>query len=380
MSRTSVVPERSHPTMKNGRPAKAATLPPTGPAQRGPRRPRLLRFEGSEPHKRNNPVKRNSLGGDRRASPGRRGHLRYCQAMAGDVDVSVVVPAYRADRTLERCLTSLLGQCTELRFEVVLVVSADRPEDLPELTRLARDPRLRVLAHGERLSAAAARNAGVGAATGDLIAFTDADVVAPPGWLDGLVAASAGGRLVVAGGVRNGTPWSLPGTVEYLVEFLDLHPDRPSATAWHGATCNLLVSRAVWRDLGPFPEDMDGGEDTLLTVQARAQGQFAFAGGCAVFHLNRTGVREVVRHQYGIGRFTAHLGRRGQYKLRPLVRHPALAPLAAAGRIVSTYARVVAWAPELIGRSIVGAPLVVAAFAAWGAGLFREGRRLDRRR
>jgi hypothetical protein len=40
----------------------------------------------------------------------------------------------------------------------------------------------------------------------------------------------------------------------------------------------------------------------------------------------------------------------------------------------------VAWAPELIGRSIVGAPLVVAAFAAWGAGLFREGRRLDRRR
>jgi GT2 family glycosyltransferase len=297
--------------------------------------------------------------------------------MAGDVDVSIVVPAYRADRTQERCLSSLLGQRTELRFEVVFVVSADRPDDLPDLGSLADDPRLRVLAHGERLSAAAARNAGVGAAAGNLIAFTDADVVAPTGWLDGLVAASPGGRLVVAGAVRNGTPWSLPGTVEYLVEFLDLHPDRPPATAWHGATCNLLVPRTVWRELGPFPEDMDGGEDTLLTVQARARGQFAFAGGCAVFHLNRTGVREVVRHQYGLGRFTAHLGRRGPYKLRPLVRYTALAPLAAAARVVSTYARVVAWAPELVGRSLLGAPMIIAAFAAWGAGLFREGRRLD---
>ena len=291
------------------------------------------------------------------------------------MDVSIIVPAYRAEATLDDCVRSLLAQQFDGTYEVILSVSADQEASLPAPTP---DPRLRVLRHVPRLRAAQARNRAGEVASGGMFVFTDADVVAPPEWLGRLVGASDGGRLCVAGSVLNGTPDSAAGTVEYLVEFLDLHPARPPGTSWHGATCNLLVPRDLWDEIGPFPEDMGGGEDTLLTGQARAVGRFVFEGSAAVLHRNRTTWQAVIRHHLQIGRFAAHIGRRGTYKLRPLVRYTPLAPIAAAGRVVSLYARAAAWDRKLFLRALTLFPMVVVAIGAFGVGLALEGRRIRR--
>ncbi len=291
------------------------------------------------------------------------------------VDVSVIVPAYRAEATLERTVASLLAQEFSGSYEILVSASADDAVDLPQLPD---DPRLHMVSHLPRSRAAAARNRAVTRAAGRLLAFTDADVVAAPDWLEQLVGASESGTRCVAGSVLNGTPKSAAGTVEYLVEFLDLHPDRPPATAWHGATCNLLVPRSLWEQLGPFPEDMGGGEDTLLTVRARAMGAFVFAPQAQILHLNRTSWPVVIRHHLQIGRFAAHLGRRSAYKLRPLVRYTPLAPIAALGRVVSLYARAAAWDRKLLLRAMVLSPMVVITLGAFGVGLALEGVRIDR--
>ena len=288
--------------------------------------------------------------------------------------VSIVVPAYRAEATLSACLRSLLDQQTSVAFEIVVVVSADSDDALPEVPS---DPRVVVVRRVPRLPAAPARNLGTTIARGQAFVFTDADVVAPPEWLARLVAASDDLRLCVAGGVRNGTPESLVGTAEYLVAFLDLHPDRPSRTAWHGATCNLLVPGELWERFGPFPEDLEGGEDTLLTGAVLRAGRFCFSGAAWVEHLNRTSMRAVARRQREYGRFTAHLGRRAPYKLRPLVRYAPLAPLAVVARVGSVYARAFRWLGGQRLHAIAAAPAVLAAIAAWGAGLAEEGARLD---
>ncbi len=291
------------------------------------------------------------------------------------VDVSVIVPAYRAEATLDGTVASLLGQEFSGTFEILVSASADDAADLPHLPD---DPRLHLITHVPRSRAAAARNRAVAQATGALLAFTDADVITPPDWLDQLVRASDSGVRCVAGSVLNGTPGSAAGTVEYLVEFLDLHPDRPPSTAWHGATCNLLVPRSLWEELGPFPEDMGGGEDTLFTVQARSIGRFVFAPEAHVLHLNRTTWRAVIRHHLQIGRFAAHLGRRSAYKLRPLVRYTPLAPIATVGRVVSLYLRVAAWDRRLFVRALALLPMVVVTIGAFGVGLASEGMRIDR--
>ncbi len=304
-------------------------------------------------------------------------HGRCSENASGETlvpELSVVVPAYRAHATLDRCVGSLLGQHCARRFEIIVVASADTPGELP---RIDPDPRLRVVHRVPRLSAAEARNLGASLAQGRYIAFTDADVVVEPGWLDRLMDASAG-HLCAAGSVLNGTPESATGTVDYLVSLLDLNPARPPATAWHGGCGNLLLPITLWERYGPFPEGMGGGEDTLLTVRMRADGFFVFAADAAVTHLNRTGLKAVLKHNYEAGRFSAHVARRGHYKCGFLVRTTSLAPIAALGRMVSLYVRLGSWGRSLLPRAVVMAPLVWLALGAWGLGLALEGREIDR--
>jgi glycosyltransferase involved in cell wall biosynthesis len=284
--------------------------------------------------------------------------------------VSVVVPAYRAETTLVPCVESLLAQRFAGRFEVVVVASADTPDGLPTLPS---DPRLRVVGRTPRQPAAAARNVGVACASGGAIAFTDADVIPPPDWLDRLTAAGAGGWCV-AGSVANGTPESAWGTVEYLVEFFDLNPARPSPSL-HGATCNLLMPRTVWEAYGPFPEGMEGCEDTLLTTRLRESGLLRFAPEACVTHLNRQRLGAVLGHQRAKGATHARLA-------LELDAFPA-APVAnglrvTLGRVAYLYRRVAAWTPAELGRALRLAPLVLTAFAAWGLGLIAESLRLRR--
>jgi GT2 family glycosyltransferase len=296
------------------------------------------------------------------------------------IEVSVVVPAYRAGATISRCLDSLLNQDFAGGYEVVLCVSADQPGDLPSLPQ---DRRLKVLTHVPRLGAAAARNRAAAEARGRLLAFTDADVVADPGWLGRMVSA-ADQSPCVAGSVSNGTPESVVGTAEYLLEFVDLHPARNPGAVHFGATCNLILERVLWEEAGPFPEDLEGGEDTLLTTGLRRRGLFRFAPDAVVTHLNRTRLGPFLRHQFRFGRFTARLavidGLHAGGRLRAtLTRYASLAPLAALLRIGWVYRRLATLDRRLFIGSLRCLPAVAAGSLAWGAGLVAQRLRERRR-
>jgi glycosyltransferase involved in cell wall biosynthesis len=289
------------------------------------------------------------------------------------IDISVVVPAYRAQPTIDRCLASLLNQSFPGSYEVVVCASADEPSGLPAPPDHSR---VTILTQVPRMGAAAARNRAVAAARGRLLVFTDADVEAEPDWLEKL-AFAAESKPCVAGSVRNGTPDSTVGTAEYLLEFIDLHPARRPEAVHFGATCNLALERNLWEEVGPFPEDLEGGEDTLLTAALRKRGLFGFAPGAAVNHLNRTRLREFLRHQYKFGRFTARLTRMdGLHAGGPLratlTRYAALAPIAVAARVGWVYWRLATLDRPLFARSLRCLPAVAAGSLAWGAGLVAQ--------
>ena len=205
----------------------------------------------------------------------------------------MIVPAYRAEATLARSVRALLAQRFSGRMEVIVVASGDHEAQLPALPRR---PGLRVETHIPRLAAAAARNLGARIARGDALAFTDADVIVSESWLQCLWDASEG-RCGVAGAIANGTPASVAGTVEYLVEFFDLNPER-DAPSEHGATANLFLPRALWEAYGPFPDGMEGCEDTWVTSRLHADGRLRFCSAAVVHHLNRQRLGAVLGHQY----------------------------------------------------------------------------------
>lgn len=90
--------------------------------------------------------------------------------------VSVVVPAYNAERTIVRTVQSLLRQ-THNQLEVLVVDDGSR-DRTGELVESLRDEDGRVaLVRQENLGVAAARNAGIASTTGPFIAMLDADDV-----------------------------------------------------------------------------------------------------------------------------------------------------------------------------------------------------------
>lgn len=88
--------------------------------------------------------------------------------------VSVIVPVYKAEAFLDKCMESLLGQSYS-KLEIILVDDGS-PDRCPQLCESwsKKDARIRVL-HKENSGAADARNCGAAAASGDYISFVDAD-------------------------------------------------------------------------------------------------------------------------------------------------------------------------------------------------------------
>ena len=109
--------------------------------------------------------------------------------------VSVVVCAYNAAGTLEDCITSL-EKLTYPDYEVIVVNdgSTDRTGEIAH-----SHPRVRVIDTPNR-GLSAARNVGLAETTGEIVAYTDADVRVDRDWLTFLVQPFLTSDVVGSGG------------------------------------------------------------------------------------------------------------------------------------------------------------------------------------
>jgi glycosyltransferase involved in cell wall biosynthesis len=116
---------------------------------------------------------------------------------------SVIIPCRNGERIVAEAVRSALSQ-TEPPLEVLVVddASSDRTAEV------ARTAGARVLRAPVRRNAGGARNIGIEASRGDVLAFLDADVAAPSDWLARVRAAfrSDPGIVAVGGRVVNGRP------------------------------------------------------------------------------------------------------------------------------------------------------------------------------
>ena len=113
-------------------------------------------------------------------------------------EISVIVPARDAAATLPATLAALAAQDVEAPFEVIVVDDGSR-DATAAVARAAPLEATVVERAGSRPGPA--RNAGVAASSGAVLAFTDADCVPEPGWLRAGIEALAAADLV-QGAVR----------------------------------------------------------------------------------------------------------------------------------------------------------------------------------
>ena len=109
--------------------------------------------------------------------------------------ISVVIPHLNQPEALGRCLDSLRAGRRQ-PDEIVVVDNGSR--ELPTAICAAR-PGVTLLAEPTP-GPGPARNCGVAATTGDVLAFIDADCLADPGWLEAAEAALADPSAEILGG------------------------------------------------------------------------------------------------------------------------------------------------------------------------------------
>ena len=211
--------------------------------------------------------------------------------------ISVVVPVLNGMPWLEHQLLALSTQQVPVEWEVMVADNRSVDGTRACVARWAeRDPRIHLVDASAGRGAAAARNMGVRAARGSLLAFCDADDVVRPGWLASMSAA-LGDSDLVAGvfdfGALHGDANSLPA---------------PAATRQlgflpFGLSANLAVRREVFDAIHGFAEELSPGEDVDLCWRLQLAGyRFAVAADAVVEKRERLAGLPTFRAAWAYGR------------------------------------------------------------------------------
>jgi len=99
--------------------------------------------------------------------------------------ISVVIPAYNAAHTIDRCLAALSNQTLSRSQYEILVVDDGSSDETRARVETHTGVRLLTQAHA---GPAAARNLGARHALGDILLFTDADCAPAKDWIERMVA------------------------------------------------------------------------------------------------------------------------------------------------------------------------------------------------
>jgi GT2 family glycosyltransferase len=219
--------------------------------------------------------------------------------------VSVLVCAYDAAGTLEDCLSSL-DALTYPDYEVILVNdgSRDRTGDIGR-----SHPRVRVIDIPNG-GLSAARNVGLAEATGEIVAYTDADVRVDRDWLTFLVQPFLASDVVGSGGPNVVPPDDPP-----MAQCIARAPGGPTHVliddriAEHVPGCNMAFRRDALLAVGGFNAIyLRAGDDVDMCWRLQARGgKIGFASAALVWHHHRSTVKAYWRQQVGYGEGEAWL-------------------------------------------------------------------------
>lgn len=222
--------------------------------------------------------------------------------------VSIIVPIYNGESDLPDLLNGLRAQ-TYPNFECLLIDnnSSDRT---PELLKAAESDRIRSLNQSQIQSSYAARNVGIQNATGNILAFTDADCRPEPNWLTELIQPFVDPTIgLVAGEIK-----ALPGNT-----LLEQYADRQETLSQkhtlnhsfcaYGQTANLAIRVEAFKQVGLFrPYLTTGGDaDICWRILRETAWKLQFAQTAIVRHRHRTTIADLQSQWRRYGRSNRYL-------------------------------------------------------------------------
>jgi glycosyltransferase involved in cell wall biosynthesis len=282
--------------------------------------------------------------------------------------VSIIIPVKNEERILGRCLESIQHlEYPKHRFEVIVAdgLSTDHSREI------ARQYGATVTANPKQ-TVVAGRNCGLQLARGEFIAFTDADCIVRPDWLQAGLHAFEGEQIGGVGGVTlfpgDATPFQQAvNTLFLLAGSAGATAHRQSVRATHYVSdipgCNAIYRRAALEKVMPLDETLLTAEDIWLNWLLRRDGfRHVVAQSMVLWHHRRSQPRSFFRQMYRFAIGRLQVGKRTAHLLSPLhLVAGAGLPLLAGGLVE-------AWLRGCVGAvslAALGAAIASVLYGAW---------------
>ncbi len=229
--------------------------------------------------------------------------------MSEKIDISIVIAFYNRRDLVDKCLDAVLAQTLPApkTFEVIAVDNGST-----DGTREALAARGDItLIDCPRPGPAAARNAGIERARGDIVVFTDSDAIPQPGWLAALTApfddptvTGTGGPIEALSMERGVEMWfQLSGLLDQRVFFKGNLCFPP-----YFATANAAWRADALRRVNGFDENIWWAEDCDLGWRIRRGGEkIVYVNDAVIKHTHRSTIRGFMRQGMGYGEAAAHV-------------------------------------------------------------------------
>ena len=221
--------------------------------------------------------------------------------------ISVIVCSYNGARTIRDCFEGLLG-LQYPNFEVIVVNDGSNDKT----GAIAREYGFRLITTDNR-GLSSARNTGLEAATGEIVAYIDDDAWPDPDWLTYLAATFLSTDHAGVGG-----PNIPPDGDGPIAECVANAPGGPvhvlfsDREAEHIPGCNMAFRKSALEAIGGFdPQFRTAGDDVDICWRLQQRGwSIGFSPGAMVWHHRRNSVRAYWKQQQGYGKAEALLERK----------------------------------------------------------------------
>ena len=222
--------------------------------------------------------------------------------------VSIIVPVYNGADYIENCIASLLRlKYPKEKYEVIVVDNNSTDPTAAVIKKYA----VKYALEDRVQTSYAARNTGIKAARGEIIAFTDADCIADENWVKNGVKTF---EIRHVGGVGGQVkPYKPRNYIERYQAGKDVfgqarHLSRENLLQRNGkiVTCNAFYRKDVFKKVGLFePSLVSGGDhDFSLRTQKKTNYTLQYAPDAIVYHQHRTSLVQFWKqyYKYGLGR------------------------------------------------------------------------------
>ncbi|MFA4889345.1 MAG: glycosyltransferase [Candidatus Omnitrophota bacterium] len=231
--------------------------------------------------------------------------------------VSVIIPAKDAEKTIEKCIISLLGIDYQ-NFEVIIIDDGSQDKTAEILGNYVQ--KIKIITNANCLGPSEARNTAARQARGELVAFTDADCIVDKNWLKELLEGFRRSPEVVSCGGTQEIPEDESQFGRSVAKFFKktgfftdyMRKAKGSLMeVGHNPSCNVMYRREVFLKEDGFLAGLWPGEDVELDYRLRKKGyKLIFNPQAIVYHYRLANLKAFLRMMFRYGQAQGFLVRK----------------------------------------------------------------------